>query len=591
MSAFCGLVVFLISFLLVLGSAADAQTAHFSGANITLPIGAVTNPWGMAVDTNGNVYVADNAANSLSKLTPSGVLTSMSGEGSPYGVALDAAGNLYITDEVKNEVVKETPQQQGSYYSKSVLPLKGLNGPTGVAVDLHGNVYVADSGNNRVVKATPFGNTYTQSLVPGSPLSYPEGVAVDGSGNLYIADSHHFRVLKETPSGSNWSESVIANLENEGAPPIGVAADVAGDVFILDYLDDEDFSVFKETLSGGVYTLSNLRNVGPNPYGIAADAAGDVYLVSPGSNQLVKEFAGPATDFGIGSVKGAGISISLNFTFDTPGSVGSAALLTLGGEGLDFTDAGTGTCTTQSSSFVYNPGDTCSVDVVFQPRASGSRYGAVQLQNEYTQTFATTYLFGTGVAPQITFPPGKPVSITSYLENPSGVPAGFSGVAVDSQGSVFFAESGTGYVGKGYVPPVGSAGPIGFNTVAAGLRMAREMSISRLRVWSTKRRPPTGEATRLRRSSPILPIWWASRWIAAPTFISLLPHPETCIKRPCKRTAATSRLRLAMGSPARKEWRWMEAAISTSSRQKAIISPSRRSRQTAAICRLPLPLG
>jgi sugar lactone lactonase YvrE len=433
----------LVSCLVLGGAAAHAQTAQFSGAQVMLPIGTLTNPYGMAVDTSGNIYVADNADNALSKLTPSGALSAgfLTGDGSPYGVAVDGSGNLYITDSVRNEVVKETP---GGSYTRSVLPLSGLHSPLGVAVDAHGNLYIADYLNNRVVKATPSGGTYTQSTVPTSTLSLPEAVAVDGLGNLYIADTFHLRVLKETPSGNSYSESVVEDLENSGgtARPIGVAADAAGDVFILNYLDDENFSVDKVTLSGGVYTPSSaIKTAGQNVYGIAADAAGDLYMVSPGTNRLLEVPVGPTTNFGPVQVGSTRAAISLTFTFATQSTLSSTAVLTQGAARLDFTDAGTGTCGRAPTGFVFVPGAICTVDVVFKPQVSGSRYGAAVLQDASGNALATAYIYGTGVAPQITFPPGKQVSVSSGLKNPSGV-------AVDALGNVFFAESGTGNVYK-----------------------------------------------------------------------------------------------------------------------------------------------
>jgi streptogramin lyase len=441
------LLIILGVFLLAPDTAAHAQKAHLSVAQITLPIGALTNPYGMAVDTSGNIYVADNAENSLSKLTPSGSLSSgssgapfLSGEGSPYGVAVDANGNLYITDNSKNEVVKET-LNPGGFYTKSVLPVSGLSDPLGVAVDAHGIVYVADYLNNRVVKATPSGSTYTQSTVPTSSLSLPDAVAVDGSGNLYIADTLHARVLKETPSGTGYTESVVVSLHDFGGQfARSIAADGAGDVFILEYLSDETFTVLKETLSGGVYTQSSVPSFGQNPYSIAADAAGDVYIVSPGGGRLLKEF-GPTTNFGPVNVTGMSAPISLTFTFDTQSTLSSPAVLTQGDTALDFMNAGTGTCGKQKPTFVYSPGDTCSVDVVFKPEVSGSRSGAAVLQDVSGNTIATAYVSGTGVAPQISFPSGPPVPIDTRLVGPSGV-------AVDALGNVFFAERGTGNVYK-----------------------------------------------------------------------------------------------------------------------------------------------
>jgi len=407
-----------------------------------LPIGTLTSPYGVAVDSNGNIYVADNTNNSLSKLTPSGSLASgssfLSGDGSPYGIAVDAAGNLYITDLVKNEVAKET-LEPGGYYKKTVLPLEGLNSPMGIAVDAQGNLYVADSQNNRVIKATPFGSSYSQSLVPTSSLSYPEGVAVDAAGNLYIADSHHLRVLKEVPTGSNWSESVIANLENIATTPIGVAADAAGDVFILTYMSDVDFVVVKAKLAGGVYTLGAMLS-GQNPYGIAANAAGDAFIASRGTNQLLKVFAGPG-NFGGVDVPTTSSAITLSFRFANQSTLGVPAVVTQGASGRDFSDAGTGSCTSQGSTFVYNPGDTCTVDVTFKPQFPGSKYGAVVLQDTSGNPVASGYVYGTGVSPYAIFPPGKLVSVATNLVNPSGV-------AVDEGGDVIVADSSTGNVYK-----------------------------------------------------------------------------------------------------------------------------------------------
>jgi sugar lactone lactonase YvrE len=429
--------------LLVLSSAAVNRAyaqAHFVGAHIPLPIGVLAQPYGVAVDANGNIYVADSANNSISKLTPSGVVSSggpfPTGDGSPYGIAVDAAGNLFVSDNVKNEVVKWT-LQAGGYYKKSVLPLKGLNGPMGVAVDAQGNVYVADSQNNRVIQATPFKSTYSQSLVPTSPLSQPEGVAVDASGNLYVADTLHLRVIKETASSSGWTESLVVDVTNYTTRPTGVAVDAAGDVFVLTYLNSQDFIVVKAALFGGVYSVSNLPS-GQNPFGIAANAAGDAFIASPGSNQLLKVFAGPAS-FGAAEVATTSAPITLDFTFDQQSTLSALAVLTQGATGLDFADAGTGSCGDQGPSFVYNAGDRCTVDVIFKPQLPGNRQGAAVLSAGFN-TVATAYAFGTGVSPLAVYPPGSVVAVANL--------ASASALAVDGAGNVFVADSSSGSVYK-----------------------------------------------------------------------------------------------------------------------------------------------
>src|SRR5260370_508148 len=101
-------------------------------------------------------------------------------------------------------------------------------------------------------------------------------------------------------------------------------------------------------------------------------------------------------------------TIQLTFTFDTGGTIGTPAVLTLGAAGLDFIDAGTGTCTTNGTTHSYNPGDTCTLNVSFTPKFSGVRYGAATLSDSSGALIATAHLHGTGTRPQVTFSPRPP---------------------------------------------------------------------------------------------------------------------------------------------------------------------------------------
>ena len=102
--------------LLFLVAALHAQTAHYSGAQSTLPSNA-TNPFGVAVDAGGNVWVVDNFSGSVTEVTPSGASYTgpyavLGGFNGPYGIAIDTHGNIYITEdgvgEPVNDVIKET---------------------------------------------------------------------------------------------------------------------------------------------------------------------------------------------------------------------------------------------------------------------------------------------------------------------------------------------------------------------------------------------------------------------------------------------------------------------------------------------------
>ena len=158
--------------------------------------GQFYNPWGVAVDSSGNVYVADYGNDRVEKFTSSGTFVTQwgsvgSGPGQfvvPVGVAVDSSGNVYVADTGNNRVQKFTGS--GSFITQCGLHL--FNYPVGVAIDSAGNVYVVDSGNNRVVEFTGDGKYITQL----GNSTIPSGVAVDSSGGIYVTDSGNNRVQK-----------------------------------------------------------------------------------------------------------------------------------------------------------------------------------------------------------------------------------------------------------------------------------------------------------------------------------------------------------------------------------------------------------
>jgi len=461
--------------VLALGAALHAQTAqaHFSGGQSTVPTSKLIYPQGVALDARDNLYIADTGNGRVLKETLSGGLYSESTVAdragyvleSPRGVTVDAGGNVYISDIGNDYVVKET-LAYGSYNVSTVAgPETGLYFPFGVAVDAAGNVFIADYDHNRIVMETPFANRYSQSTVPSSPLALPNGVAVDVSGNVYIADTYNHRVLKETRSASTWAESTVVDLSTSGkALPFGITVDAAGNVYIAAYGDvdpntgSQSNDVLKETLAGDSYTQRTVASSGANdPAGIAVDASGNVYLADTQNFRILK--LQPANvGFGGVNIGSKSAALSLIFTFDLAGTLGGTSVLTQGAIGLDFTDAGTGSCTTNGTHHVYAVGDICTIDVIFRPQFSGARYGAAVLQDVFGNPLATGYVYGTGLGPQSAFLPGTRLSIDSGLANPSGL-------TVDAGGAVYFAESGTGAVYK----EVSSGGAWSRILIAGGL--------------------------------------------------------------------------------------------------------------------------
>ncbi|HKI38168.1 MAG TPA: hypothetical protein VKA46_40315 [Gemmataceae bacterium] len=248
----------------------------FAGGGTTWPAQAATPtaaqlsfPNGVAVDSGGNVYIADtHNSGMVEKVDSQGHFSVFAGGGStapaqattptdaqiiwPTGVAVDSSGNVYIVDNGNNLVEKVTPQGQFS-----VIAGGGefqLSSPTGVAVDGGGNVYIANTAYNVVDKVDSQGyfsvfagggsTAPAQATTPtAAQLSMPNGVAVDGSGNVYIADSFHNLVEKVDSQGhfsviagggSTAPAQATTPTAAQLSMPNGVAIDGSGTVYIAD---------------------------------------------------------------------------------------------------------------------------------------------------------------------------------------------------------------------------------------------------------------------------------------------------------------------------------------------------------------------
>jgi sugar lactone lactonase YvrE len=268
----------------------------------------LNNPFGVAVDSSGNVYVADTNNNRVQMWAPgatSGV-TVAGGNGAgpaanqlnyPLGVGLDSSGNLYVADANNSRVQEWAPG------ATSGITVAGGNGagpaanqvtwPEAVAVDSAGNLYVADSRNGRVQEWSP-GAT---SGVTIARVDDPGGLAVDSSGNLYVADTRANRVQKwaegakfgVTVAGGNGRGSAANQLHG----PIGVVLDSSGNLYVAD--DGSRVQKWAPGATSGVTVaggngLGSAANQLVSAAGVALDSSGKNLYVADTYNDRVQEW-------------------------------------------------------------------------------------------------------------------------------------------------------------------------------------------------------------------------------------------------------------------------------------------------------------
>ncbi len=166
---------------------------------------------------------------------------------------------------------------------------------------------------------------------------------------------------------------------------------------------------------------------------VKVDADGNIYIADAYSNNRLLVLRKNGLNFGSVPTAGKSETFSLLFTFDAAVSLGSAPMVsTQGVSGPDFIAASSGTCI---AGWSYNPGDTCSVDLTFNPLLSGPRYGAVVLKDSSNNAIATAYAYGNGTGPQISFSPAAQSTVTSGgLLNPRGLTS-------DGNGNLYVADT------------------------------------------------------------------------------------------------------------------------------------------------------
>jgi uncharacterized protein (TIGR03437 family) len=530
----------------VAGNGPNAQPGGFSGDSGPATAASLSYPYGVAVDASGNLFIADTANNRIRKVSASGIITTVAGSGpvgyapsgtgnfsgdggsatsatlnAPFGVAVDTSGNLFIVDYFNNRIRKvsasgiiTTVAGSGTAsFSGDGGPATSalLNNPTGVAVDTSGNLFIADYNNNRIRKVSANGIITTVagsgptagSSGDGGPatsaiINQPSSVAVDASGDLFIAES--FKIRKVTASGiittvagsgtqgfsGDGGSATSATLNGIGA----VAVDASGNLFIADTGNNRIRKVSASgiitTVAGnGASTPGDLGNGGfsgdggpatsaalSNPNGVAVDTSGNLFIADLDNNRIRKVSAsGIITTYAGSGTPGVSGTPTYYGGFSGDGGPATAALLSYpsgvavdasgnlfiadylnnrirkvtASSGIITTVAGSGafgwgnTCYCDSGSFSGDGGPATSATLHLSGvavDASGNLFIADSANNRIREVAAASGIIATvaGNGSQGFSGDGGPAT-SATLNGPNGV-------AVDASGNLFIADTG-----------------------------------------------------------------------------------------------------------------------------------------------------
>jgi len=448
----------------VAGGATSGSSGDGSAA-----VGALLGaPQGTAIDSAGNIYIADTANNKVRMISAAtGKINTIAGTGtagslgdgaaataaqlaSPKAVAVDSAGNVYIAD-TGNHRIQMVSAQTGFISTIAGTGVSGFGGdgsaasaaqlasPAGVAVDAAANIYIADTGNNRIRRIGALSGlittiagtgtaTYTGdgAAATAATLNAPAGVWADSSGTIYIADTLNHAVRAINPATgfiTTVAGTGTLGYTGDGAAataakldaPAGVTTDAAGNIYIADTGNNAIRIVAAGTITtaagtgssgfggdGGASSIATLQS----PHGVALDALGRIYIADTGNNRLREV-----------DVTAASLAFSPQIV-QTTSTAKTVSIVNTGNTTLTLTNitvtgafasTAASTCVASSSAVpatttTLAPGAVCTLSLTFSPTLATSTTGTVTITNSGVGAAKTIALSGTGLPAQTNGP-------------------------------------------------------------------------------------------------------------------------------------------------------------------------------------------